>query len=191
MQASRILRAAAGLAMAAIASGCMVIEEERVDVAPLDGFFPLTEGREYTYCAEPEDGERDCLRVAVSRTALRGADWVRLHPVAAESDAPEEDLLVLFFHAAGIGDLAFMRIEDQEPLLLLTRAETTPEGVRLVIPNCTTQPGNALGAAAAAAGAEADENGCLFADQDSLFAAASALATGGDVPLFGVATIEP
>lgn len=191
MTTSRILRTAARLLMAGLISGCMVIEENRVDVGALDGFFPLTEGGEYTYCAHPAEGETDCLRVKVSRTELNGAEWVRLHPVEADEEAPEEDLLVLFFRAAGIGDLAFMRIEEQEPVLLLARAETTETGARLVIPNCVTEPGNALGAAAAAAGAEADENGCLFASQERLFEVAALLAPGQDFPLFGTATIEP
>jgi len=191
MRMSRILQVATGLALAALVSGCIVIEERLVDVAPLDEFLPLADGGEFTYCADPVDGEKDCLRVAVSHAERNGAKWVRLHPLEAETNSPDEDLLILFFHAAEIGDLAFMRIEDQEPLLLLTRAETTPTGVRLVIPNCSTEPGNALGVAAAAAGAEADENGCLYADQASLFAAAAALAPGREFPLFGVATIEP
>jgi len=191
MRNSRIARVAAWFVTAAAFAGCMVIEEKQVDVAPLDEFLPLADGGEFTYCADPVDGERDCLRVAVSHAERNGAEWIRLHPLEAATDSPEEDLLILFFHAAGIGDLAFMRIEDQEPLLLLSRAETTPTGVRLVIPNCSTEPGNALGAAAAAAGAEADENGCLYADQASLVAAAAALAPGREFPLFGVATIEP
>lgn len=191
MRISRIVRAAVWLVTAATFAGCIVIEEKQVEVAALDEFLPLADGGEFTYCADPVDGEKDCLRVLVSHTELKGADWIRLHPLEAKTDSPEEDLLILFFRAEGVGDLAFMRIEDQEPLLLLTRAETTPTGVRLVIPNCSTEAGNALGAAAAAAGAEADENGCLYADQASLFAAAAALAPGREFPLFGVATIEP
>ena len=186
-------RRLASLGCAALLTGCLLIAEDAVDVAALNGTFPLSDGADYTYCSWTPEGQPDCLRVRAARDDLNGGAWTRLRPLEAlESDAPDEDLLLLFFRHEEMGDLALMRVPDEvDVYLMLTRVESTADRILLTVPLCSGKAGDPLGGPARAAGAEVDdEAGCLFDNAAGFFDVGAIAVRNPDTPLFGTITIE-
>ncbi len=187
----RIMRILSLTVAGLLTSGCLLIEEGDADVAALDAFQPLQAGREHTYCSSAPGDAPDCQQVVVSTAEYRGATWTRLQPVEFDGEGEKPDLLILYFRDAKIGQLAFIRIDEEPISYVLARVVAKDGAVRMVTPDCNNQAETPILQAARAAGAEIDEFVCGFKDVPTMLQVAAAADPTGETGNFGVVTIEP